>query len=67
MSTGGSILVSALVLSPDLRERVSEGHIVHLILDAVSRVPSDRFHLNWRGTGAEEGPSGLGQYQVSLF
>ena len=45
-----------MLLPPDLRDWVPERHVVHLILDAVSRLPKDRFHFNWRGSGSEQYP-----------
>lgn len=45
-----------MLLPPDLRDWVPANHIVHLILDAVSRLPKVRFHFNWRGSGSEQYP-----------
>jgi transposase len=45
-----------MLLPPDLRDWVPAGHIVHLILDAVIRLPRCRFHFNWRGSGSEQYP-----------
>ena len=39
-----------MLLPPDLRDWVPSDHIVHLILDAVSRLPKERFEFNWRWT-----------------
>ena len=35
----------------DLRDWISEGHLVHLILDAVSLLDLSTSHVNHRGTG----------------
>ena len=48
--------LTPMLLPPDLRDWVPAGHIVHLILDAVSRLPKEEFHFNWRGTGSEQYP-----------
>jgi len=45
-----------MLLPPDLRDWVPANHIVHLILDAVHRLPQERFHFNWRGSGSEQYP-----------
>jgi len=47
---------SPMLLPPDLRDWVPQRHIVHLILDAVHRLPQQRFHFNWRGSGSEQYP-----------
>jgi len=48
--------LTPMLLPPDLRDWVPADHIVHLILDAVSRLPKERFQFNWRGTGSEQYP-----------
>ena len=48
--------LTPMLLPPDLRDWVPADHIVHLILDAVSRLPKERFEFNWRGTGSEQYP-----------
>lgn len=48
-----------MLLPPDLRDWVSEQHVVHLILDAVHRLPEARFHFNWRGSGSEQYPPAM--------
>jgi len=45
-----------MLLPPDLRDWVPQRHVVHLILDAVHRLPQERFHFNWRGSGSEQYP-----------
>lgn len=53
-----------MLLPPDLRAWVPEGHIVHFILDAVSRLPEERFSFNWKGSGSEQYPP---QMMLSLL
>jgi len=48
-----------MLLPPDLREWVPEGHIVHFILDAVDQLPLESFKVNWRGTGNEQYPPNM--------
>jgi transposase len=45
-----------MLLPVDLRDWVPADHIVHFILEAVSRLPKERFHYNWRGTGSAQYP-----------
>lgn len=48
-----------MFLPCDLREWVPSDHIVHFILDAVEQIPTAHFHVNDRGTGSEQYPSGM--------
>lgn len=45
-----------MLLPPDLRDWVREDHIVHFLIDAVDRLPTEGFSLNQRGTGDEQYP-----------
>ena len=45
-----------MLMPPDLRDWVRPDHIVHFIIDAVDRLPSEGFQFNHRGTGDEQYP-----------
>ena len=45
-----------MLLPPDLRDWVPGNHIVHFLIDAVDRLPSEYFQTNQRGTGDEQYP-----------
>lgn len=45
-----------MLLPPDLRDWVPDNHIVHFLIDAVDRLPSEYFSTNRRGTGDEQYP-----------
>jgi transposase len=45
-----------LLLPPDLRDWVAEDDLVHLILQAVERLPLSTFAVNPKGTGDEQYP-----------
>ncbi|TAG08486.1 MAG: IS5/IS1182 family transposase, partial [Verrucomicrobia bacterium] len=40
-----------LLLPPDLRDWVSEGHMVHFVMDSVKALDLSRARTNQRGTG----------------
>ncbi len=42
--------------SPDLRDWVPEDDLVHFILEAVQRLPSEDFQVNHRGSGNRQFP-----------
>jgi transposase len=48
-----------LLLPPDLREWVSEDHLVHFILDAVGALNLSQVKVNQRGTGSEQYPPAM--------
>jgi hypothetical protein len=41
-----------MLLPPDLRDWLPEGHMVHFILDVVQRMDVSAFSVNVRGTGS---------------
>ena len=45
-----------MLLPPDLRDWVPEGHMVHFILEAIDHLDLSSFRLNWRGSGSEQYP-----------
>ena len=45
-----------MLLPPDLRDWIPGKHIVHFLIDAVDRLPTEDFHFNHRGTGDEQYP-----------
>ena len=45
-----------MLLPPDLREWVLEDDLVHFVIEAVDRLPLERFRVNPRGTGAKQFP-----------
>lgn len=47
-----------MLMPPDLRDWVSEGHLVHFILDAVSLLDLSAAHVNHRGSGHAQYPPG---------
>ncbi len=47
-----------MLMPPDLRDWVSEGHLVHFILDAVSLLDLSAAHVNHRGSGDAQYPPG---------
>lgn len=48
-----------LLLPPDLRQWVPEGHLVHFIMDAVSELDLSKAKVNERGTGDRQYPPGM--------
>ena len=48
-----------MFLPYDLREWVPEGHIVHVILEAVEQIPTAHFRINHRGSGSEQYPPAM--------
>ena len=42
------------LLPPDMREWVPEDDLSHFVLEAVNRVPMERFRVNERGTGSAQ-------------
>src|SRR4051794_30448984 len=48
-----------LLLPPDLRQWVPEGHLVHFIMDAVGELDLSAAKVNERGTGNEQYPPGM--------
>jgi transposase len=48
-----------LLLPPDLRQWVPEGHLVHFIMDAVGELDLSAAKINQRGTGNEQYPPGM--------
>ena len=42
------------LLPPDLRDWLPSDDLAHFVLEAVDRVPMDRFKVNVRGTGSEQ-------------
>ena len=48
-----------MLLPPDLRDWLPEGHLVHFIVDAVAALPLQGFHVNVRGTGSEQYPPAM--------
>lgn len=47
-----------MLMAPDMRDWVSEGHLVHFILDAVSLLDLSAAHVNHRGSGDAQYPPG---------
>ena len=45
-----------MLLPPDLCDWVSEDDLVHFILEAVQRLPSEDFQVNHRGSGNRQFP-----------
>lgn len=48
-----------LLLPPNLREWVPEGHLVHFVMDAVGLLDVGEASVNQRGTGSEQYPPRL--------
>lgn len=48
-----------LLLPPELRQWVPEGHLVHFIMDAVGELDLSAAKVNQRGTGNEQYPPGM--------
>ncbi len=48
-----------LLLPPDIREWVPEGHLVHFLMDAVGELNLSGARVNERGTGDEQYPPGM--------
>jgi transposase len=48
-----------MLLPPDLRDWLPEGHLVHFIVDAVAALPLQGFQVNVRGTGSEQYPPAM--------
>ena len=45
-----------MLLSPDLRDRVPEDDLVHFVIEAVDRLSTDCFRVNYRGSGDRQFP-----------
>jgi transposase len=45
-----------MLLPPDLREWVPEDDLVHFVIEAVDRLPLEKFRVNHRGTGDKQFP-----------
>jgi len=45
-----------MLLPPDLRDWVGEDDLVHFVIQAVDRLPIDKFHLNLKGCGDAQFP-----------
>lgn len=45
-----------MLLPPDLRDWVPEDDLVHFVIEAVERLPLERFRVNHRGTGDKQFP-----------
>lgn len=48
-----------MLLPPDLRDWLPQGHLVHFIVDAVAALPLQGFQVNVRGTGSEQYPPAM--------
>lgn len=48
-----------MLLPPDLRDWLPEGHLVHFIVEAVAALPLQGFRVNIRGTGSEQYPPSM--------
>ncbi len=48
-----------LLLPPDVREWVPEGHLVHFIMDAVAQLDVSKARVNERGTGDKQYPPSM--------
>lgn len=48
-----------LLMPPNLREWVAEGHMAHFMIDAVDALELRRFKVNERGTGSEQYPPAM--------
>ena len=48
-----------LLLPPDLRDWLPEGHMVHFIMDAVKLLKLDTAKVNIRGTGSAQYPPSM--------
>ncbi len=48
-----------LLLPPNMRDWVPEGHLVHFILDAVGELDLSRAKINHRGSGSEQYPPSM--------
>ena len=48
-----------LLLPPNMREWVPEGHLVHFILDAVGELDLSKAKINQRGSGSEQYPPSM--------
>ncbi|HPA17123.1 MAG TPA: IS1182 family transposase [Verrucomicrobiae bacterium] len=48
-----------LLLPPNMREWVPEGHLVHFILDAVGELDLSKARINERGSGSEQYPPSM--------
>lgn len=48
-----------MLLAPDLRDWLPEGHLVHFIVEAVAALPLQGFRVNVRGTGSEQYPPSM--------
>ena len=42
------------LLPPDLRDCLSEDDLAHFVVEALERVPLERFQVNERGTGSAQ-------------
>ena len=45
-----------MLLPPDLRDWVAEDDLVHFVIEAVDRLPVEKFRINHRGTGDAQYP-----------
>ena len=52
-------LDTPLLMTPDLRDWVPEGHLVHFIMDAVRLLDVGQARVNERGTGSPQYPPTL--------
>jgi len=48
-----------LLLPPDMRQWLPEGHLVHFILDVIEELKLTGFKVNHRGTGSEQYPPSM--------
>ena len=48
-----------MLLPPDLRDWLPEGHMVHFILDVVQSMDFSGFSVNQRGTGSRQYPPSM--------
>jgi len=48
-----------MILPPDMRDWLPEGHMVHFIIDAVDTLDLREFQLNERGTGSRQYPPSM--------
>lgn len=48
-----------MLLPPDLREWLPEGHLVHFVLDVMVKLPLQGFRVNVRGTGSAQYPPSM--------
>ena len=48
-----------MLLAPDLRDWLPEGHAVHFIVETVEQLPLHGFQVNVRGTGSAQYPPSM--------